>query len=130
MNNSVIPLENRFIGLGSLTSIVTLHPDQNVFSERLQTLSFRMAAYVHAITSSSDTIPLADSHYARMFGMDTSTDVLLVFSNEKIKSAERVNIYIKEFGFQTGNQFFVFEVDRLNSTPELLEIKELVESIR
>lgn len=100
-----------------------LSADQYQFSERLQNISFRMGQFVSMTTSSSDTIPLADAHYSRMFGMSSSTDILLVFNKEKLAKTERLFVILKDFGFKTGIQRFSFKTRDLTNVPRLEELK-------
>lgn len=100
--------------------------DQHQFSENLQTLSFRMSQYIQMTTSQGDTLGVADTYYARMFGMSASTDVLIVFEKDKMQAADWVTIHLKEFGFKTGNQSFRFECRKLWNTPRLEALKTVI----
>lgn len=108
---------------GGKDALYGLSADQQDFSEKLQTLSFRMNQYVQLVTSNADTIPLADAHYTRTFGMSTSSDILMVFNNEKIVKTDWLSISFKDFGFKTGNQSFRFETKKINATPKLEELR-------
>ncbi len=97
--------------------------NQSDFSDKLQTLSFRMPQYINLTTSENDTIPLADAYYSRMFGMSASSDVLLVFNKEQIKSDEWISINTQEFGFKTGRRSFRFDLKDIKNTPKLIQLK-------
>lgn len=97
--------------------------DQADFSEKLQTLSFRMAQHVHLTTSEQDTVPLADAYYSRTFGLSSSSDVLLVFNRKDIDQDEWIAINSNEFGFRTGRRTFRFAMKQLNDAPRLQELK-------
>ncbi len=100
------------------------------FNEKLQTLSFRMPQYVNLTTSENDTIPLADAYYTRMFGMSSSSDVLLVFNKNEIGKDEWLSINSKEFGFKTGRKSFRFSLEEINTTPKLTELKPYHEIVK
>jgi hypothetical protein len=89
------------------------------FSENLQTLAFRMQDYLEMITSRHDTIPLADFHFPRLYGMGGATQMMLVFDCEKIKQSEWVRIRLKETGLGHGNQVFRFLVKDMIKAPEI-----------
>ncbi len=103
-------------------------PDQATFSDRLQTLSFRMDQFTHILTNQRDTIPLADFYYARNFGLSKSSDLLLVFNREKLEGADSFRLHLKEFGFGTGNLSFPFEWKAIQNTPHLQELQEHYEN--
>lgn len=89
------------------------------FSELLQNMSFRMMNYVEMVTSEKDTIPLADSHYSRLYGMAGSTSVMLVFNKEKLNRSEWVQVKIDDFGLNTGRTFYRFNSRDLLSAPKI-----------
>ncbi len=92
---------------------------QAQFSELLQTISFRMGAYVNMTTNARDTIPLADYVYNRTFGMGSSNDLLLVFNKEQAKSANWLQINLAEFGLGVGRQALRFNRKELDEVPEI-----------
>lgn len=100
-----------------------LSKNQMEFNDRLQTLSFRMNQYVQLTTSNSDTIPVADAYYSRMFGLSKSNDLLFVFNKKKAKDAEWVSFHTKDFGFKTGRQSFRFNMKDIEATPKLKELE-------
>lgn len=92
---------------------------QAQFSELLQTISFRMSAYINITTSHRDTIPLADHSYSRTFGAGGSNEILLVFDNEKIVDQEWFQINLTEFGLGLGRQSLRFECKNFHNTPQI-----------
>lgn len=92
---------------------------QAQFSELLQTISFRMGAYINMTTNASDTIPLADYVYNRTFGMGSSNDLLLVFNKEQAKPANWLQINLAEFGLGVGRQALRFNRKELDEVPEV-----------
>jgi len=92
---------------------------QAQFSELLQTISFRMAAYVNMTTNARDTIPLADYVYNRTFGMGSSNDLLLVFNKEQAKPADWLQINLAEFGLGVGRQALRFKRRQLDEVPQI-----------
>ncbi len=97
--------------------------NQADFSGKLQTLSFNMGAYTQLVTSSQDTIPVADYIYNRNFGVSKSSTLLFVFDKEKIEGSESFAFHLEEFGFNTGLQRFEFTTKDLFTTPKLAELQ-------
>jgi len=64
---------------------------QDDFSNKLQTLSFKMSEYVNVTTSGKDTIPVADYAFPRTFGLARSTNLLFVFNKEEMKDKEWIS---------------------------------------
>jgi hypothetical protein len=91
---------------------------QAQFSELLQTISFRMGAYVTMTTAAQDTIPLADYSYNRTFGMGSSNDMLLVFKKEKM-TGDWLQINLAEFGLGVGRQSLHFIRKKLDNVPKI-----------
>lgn len=92
---------------------------QAQFSELLQTISFRMGAYINMTTNARDTIPLADYVYNRTFGMGSSNDLLLVFNKEQAKPANWLQINLAEFGLGVGRQALRFNRKELDEVSEI-----------
>lgn len=88
------------------------------YSDLVQTMSFRMVKYV-TLTTSTDSIPVADFMLNRTYGLNTSTDVLFVFSKEKAAGQEWVQFNLNEFGLGTGNQRFRFRRENLEGAPKI-----------
>lgn len=112
------------LSAGNKDALYGTSVNQADFNEKLQTLSFRMGQYVSLVTSNKDTIPVADSHYSRLFGMSKSNDILFVFNEEKVADAEWVAFRTQEFGFRTGTQTLRFQVADIEATPLLEELED------
>lgn len=89
------------------------------YSELVQTLSFRMPEYVTLTTAAQDTIPVGDFMLNRTYGMSSATEVLFVFSREKVTDQEWVQFNLNEFGLGIGNQRFRFKRSDLEAVPAL-----------
>lgn len=89
------------------------------FSDNLQTLAFRLDQFLKLVTSSQDTVYLADFHYPRMYGMGAASEVLLVFEKEKIKSSDWIQIDLDETGLGHGRQRFKFKTGDLLKVPQI-----------
>jgi len=92
---------------------------QSDFSSKLQALSFAMADYVNLTTSSQDTIPVADYAFPRTFGLSKSTNLMFVFSKEKMQGKEWISFNLNEFGLKSGDQRFRFKLSDLENIPKL-----------
>ncbi len=89
------------------------------FSEIVQTLSFNMGNYVNSTTSGKDTVEIDDYVFPRTYGMGMSTNIMFVFSKEKSKDDEWIQVNIKEFGMGLGNQVFRFKREELENLPSI-----------
>lgn len=90
-----------------------------MFSDLLQTISFRMAEFVNVTTPKQDTIPLADYVYNRTFGLAGSTDLLILFEKEKTIKEDWLQVNLKEFGMGTGSQSLRFRIKDLEILPRI-----------
>ncbi len=89
------------------------------FSENVQNLAFRMDQFVTMTTSERDTIPVADFIYPRLYGISSATQVMFVFSNEKIKTSEWVNFNLRDFGLDMGRNNFRFASEDIRQVPRI-----------
>jgi hypothetical protein len=91
------------------------------FSEQLQNLSFRMADLVHLLTSKQDTIPLADFHYSRTYGMGDGAKTLLAFAKQDIinSNADWIEVVVSDIGIGYGVARFRFSKQILIDQPSL-----------
>ena len=95
------------------------------FSDLVQTLSFRMASFVHLTTAESDTIPVADYVYPRTYGMGGATNLMFAFDKAKARGKDWVQFNLREFGLGLGNQNFRFKTHDLEYVPGIdFTIKE------
>lgn len=93
--------------------------NQQDFSNKLQTLSFRMGNYVQLTTALGDTIPVADYIYQRNFGMEGSSSLMFAFNREKALEQPWVSFDLEEFGLGIGNRRFRFETKDILNAPKL-----------
>ena len=94
------------------------------YSELLQTLSFRMHDYVTLTTSANDTIPVGDFMLNRTFGMASGTELLFVFSREKISNKDWMQFNLKEIGLGLGYQRFRFDLKDIENIPTLAFVEK------
>lgn len=97
---------------------------QQEFSQLLQNLSFRMGNYVQMTTSEQDTIPLIDFAYPRLYSYGSSTQVMLVFSRDKLQQDEWIQLTLDDLGLGTGRQHFRFRMKDIANAPELTQFRE------
>lgn len=116
------------LSVGERDALYGASANQAVFSERLQTLAYRMNRFINLTTISNDTIPVADFFYSRTFGISHSTDVLLVFNKQELVDKD-FYFNVREFGFNTGNQSFPFKAKNILSTPKLNTLKTYYETL-
>jgi hypothetical protein len=100
-------------------ALYNMEQGYDAFSETLQTLAFRMDQYVQLTTSNSDTIPVADFIYPRLYGASPSTDILFVFNNTQFSKNDWVQFNVKEFGLGVGRKNFRFKTSDIQQIPTL-----------
>ncbi len=89
------------------------------FSELLQNLSFRMGDFVEMVTSEQDTVPLADAHYSRLYGMSEATSVMLAFNRERLQESDWVQVNMKDLGLNVGRTNYRFKSKDLLKAPSI-----------
>jgi hypothetical protein len=92
---------------------------QQQFSASLNRLNFGLSEFIYARRDEKDTLYLADYYVPNLYGMGGSTQILLAFPNETNKKYEQLEVNIKEMGFGTGNQKFIFKREDLEDIPTL-----------
>lgn len=96
------------------------------FSNMFQTLAFQMDKFVFLTTSEQDTIGVDDFIYPRLYGMGTGSTILFAFSKEEMNKKghhpEWIDFHLQEFGMNTGNKKFRFDMDDIEEVPELLVV--------
>jgi hypothetical protein len=93
--------------------------DGEMYSDLLQTLSFRMTEFVNLTTSRQDTIRVADFVLNRSFGMSSATELLFVFDRQKANGAAWVQFNLNECGIGVGNQRFRFLMKDIEYIPQI-----------
>ena len=94
--------------------------DRAQFGAMVNQLAFGMEDKVNLITSKRDTLSLLDYAYPRMYGMGTSTDILLVYDrNEKLWNKENLRFTVADMGFGTGEVAFNLGSKQLMDQPKL-----------
>ncbi|WP_299442706.1 hypothetical protein [uncultured Aquimarina sp.] len=94
--------------------------NRNQFGAMVNQLAFGMTERVHLYTSKKDTITMLDYVYPRMYGMGTSTNMLLVYPRDKkLVEEEYVNLSIEDIGLFTGEITFKIPTTPLNNEPGL-----------
>ena len=89
------------------------------FSEKLQTLSFRMNEYAQLVTSKQDTVPVGDFTFPRLYGHGTSTDILFAFARKQLDTDKWIQFDLKDFGMGTGTQRFRFRKQDWQQAPQI-----------
>jgi hypothetical protein len=92
---------------------------QQQFRTSLSRLNFGLSEYIYALADKKDTLYLADYYVPNLYGMGGSTQILLAFPNETNKNYEELEVKIKEMGFGTGGQKFIFKREDMEDIPTL-----------
>jgi len=89
------------------------------FGALVNELAFNMEQHIVCTTKTNDTIPLLDYVYPRMYGMTSSTAMVLVYEGKDIESENEIKIKVGDLGFRTGEVQFKFDVAQLKDEPTL-----------
>lgn len=89
------------------------------YSDMLQVLSFKMQSYINLTTPAKDTVLLSDYIFEQNYGMADGNSLLLVFSKDKLKTREVVEVNVAECGFGIGDLKFKFMKRDFDAIPEL-----------
>jgi len=93
--------------------------DFSKYSDMVQMLAFRMNDYINLTTYNKDTLSMADYFFDQTYGMSDGNNLMLVFSRDQMKNANKFDINIAECGFGTGILKFSFRKEDLEKLPEL-----------
>lgn len=93
--------------------------DKQLFGSMVNTLAFGMGEKVHLVNNKRDTIPMLDYIYPRMYGMTSSTSMLLVYPRNEYLTGEAITLTIEDFGFGTGEVRFVQRIEKIENQPNL-----------
>lgn len=89
------------------------------FSEMVSQLSFGMGEKIRLVTSTGNEIPLLDVHHARTYGMAGANQLMLIFKRDETGEAEWIKLQLQDFGLNTGDVSFKFNINDLKKIPEL-----------
>lgn len=87
------------------------------YMETLSNISFNLRKYIYLKSGKSES-ELIDFNFPRLYGMSTSTSVLLVFKAQEIKE-EEFEIVVDDLGLGIGRQRFQFDQKDIKNTPKL-----------
>ncbi len=94
--------------------------DRSKFGALVTDLAFGMYEKVHLISPTKDTIALTDFIYPRIYGMTSSTTIMLVYPNEKkLLNQEYLNFTIQDLGFSTGEVTMKINPRKIQQQPKL-----------
>jgi hypothetical protein len=85
------------------------------YSEMVQVLAFRMSQFIKAIPDEGKEVEPLECIFQQTYGMGTENEILIVFERQKLIKSDAFNIYIKEFGLNTGDLKFEFKTNDINN---------------
>ncbi|MCC9070891.1 hypothetical protein LNQ49_04675 [Flavobacterium sp. F-65] len=94
--------------------------DKTKFGQMVTDLAFRMEEKLHVYTPTKDTLALADFIYPRMYGMSSSTSIMIVYPRDnKFIKQDYLNFVIEDLGLDTGDIKFKINTKALEKEPQL-----------
>jgi hypothetical protein len=87
----------------------------NDYSEMVQVLAFRMSQFIKAIPDEGKEVEPLECIFQQTYGMGSENEILVVFERQKLIKGDSFNIYINEFGLNTGNLKFEFKTSDINN---------------
>jgi hypothetical protein len=94
-----------------------LDPSPSLASD-LNILAFNLGDYILMVEGDRDTIPLADFHTPRLYGISKQTQILLVF-NKPSNIRNQIRVHLKSIGEGTTPIDFVIKKSDLDRLPQL-----------
>lgn len=88
------------------------------YNDILEKLNFRLGEFIIAKDSNHDTLELIDYSYPRLYGMSSTTDVLLAFRKHNT-TYDWIDIEIKEFGLNIGARTVRIHCKDIESIPQI-----------
>jgi len=89
------------------------------YSEMVQVLAFRMGDYVSAVPDRGKAVPPEECLFQQTYGMGSANQLLLVFDKAKFEHVKQAEIRIKEFGLNTGNLDYCFNLEDINELQDI-----------
>lgn len=90
------------------------------FGAKVSQLAFGMSKKMTLTSQNRDTLPLLDYVYPRMYGMSTSTEMLLVYENKpNTLEQDYLLLSIRDIGFGTGEVSFKIDTKKIKNQPTL-----------
>jgi hypothetical protein len=94
--------------------------DKTKFGQMVNELAFGMEDKLHVYTPTKDTLALADFIYPRMYGMSSSTSIMIVYPRDpKYMNQDYLNFVIEDLGLETGDIKFKLDTKALINEPQL-----------
>jgi len=94
--------------------------DKAKFGQMVNELAFGMEEKLHLYTPTKDTLALADFIYPRMYGMSSSTAIMIVYPRDpKYLKQEYLNFVVEDLGLDTGDIKFKIDTKALTNEPQL-----------
>ncbi|WP_306013938.1 MULTISPECIES: hypothetical protein [unclassified Allomuricauda] len=94
--------------------------NRSEYGAMVNQLAFGMAEKITLTNDTRDTLQLLDYSYPRMYGMGSSTELLLVYRNSTdVSTGEHLYLSIKDLGFGTGEVTFKLATENIKKQPQL-----------
>lgn len=95
--------------------------DKAKFGQMVNDLAFGMEEKLHLYTPAKDTLALSDFIYPRMYGMSSSTSIMIVYPrDEKHLKQDYLNFVVEDLGLATGDIKFKLNTKALINEPQLV----------
>lgn len=96
--------------------------NMDMYSEILQTLSFRMTPFVSIRTDDGHELSPLDCFFQQTYGFSSNNELLLIFDSAEILKSEKYDLSITEFGLGIGDLTYSFlskDIEKLNRSINL-----------
>ena len=107
------------LSVNDQSALYTSGSSYSRFSTNLNTLSYKLNDFAYIITSGGETIKVLDSIFPRTYGMSPSVQILFAFKNTGYAKSDWIEFHLDEFGLNTGNLRFRFDMEDINETPKM-----------
>lgn len=89
------------------------------YSEMVQVLSFRMNGFTELIPDDGKPIEPQSVLYQQTYGLSKADNILITFDQGNLLQQKEITIRIGEFGLNTGNLNFKFNINDINKIPKI-----------
>jgi hypothetical protein len=89
------------------------------YSEIIQVLSFKMNEFIELIPDSGQPVEPEICQFQQTYGLSKANSLIIAFKKNRILSYKHLTVRINEFGLNTGNLNYVFNVNDINRIPEI-----------
>jgi hypothetical protein len=91
------------------------------YSLLVQTLSFEMNDFIRIIPDKNKPLQPKECLFDQTYGLTDANRLYIIFNKSIVKDADKLSIKVNEFGLNTGDLIFEFNVNDLTHLPNIIK---------